>query len=217
MGTRASPMNKRDAAAEILKRLRKTYPDAECELVFKDPLQLLVSTILSAQCTDVRVNEVTPALFRKYPDANAFARARLADLEKMIRPTGFFRNKARSILNSCTQLVMQHKGKVPVEMEYLVALAGVGRKTANVVRAYGFGKPGIICDTHVIRLSQRLGLTKNDDPDKIEQDLMKILPEKDWTLFSTALVWHGRRCCTARKPACASCSLSGICPSSGSF
>jgi endonuclease-3 len=201
-----------DRAPKILAALKKAYPDAHCELDFKSPFELLIATILSAQCTDVRVNEVTPALFKKYPDAKAYAKANAADLEAIIRPTGFFRNKARSIQNCCTQLVMEHKGAVPEEMDALTQLAGVGRKTANVVRAYAFGKAGIICDTHVLRLSERMGLTKNKDPDKVEADLAKLLQEKDWTAFSTVLLAHGRRCCTARNPSCPTCPVLSLCP-----
>jgi endonuclease-3 len=203
--------------AEILKRLRKAYPGAKCELDFKGPLELLVATILSAQCTDARVNEVTPALFRRYRSAAAYAKASSAELERMVRPTGFYRNKAKAIQNCCTQLVMQFGGEVPEGMEELTSLAGVGRKTANLVRAYAFGRPGIICDTHVLRVSERLGLTRQKDPDRVEADLSGLLPERDWTSFSTALMWHGRRCCTARRPACAACPISDLCPSAGKF
>ncbi len=211
---RATAAESAGAAAQILKRLRKTYPKAKGGLDFSSPLELLVATILSAQCTDAKVNEVTPALFKKYKNAKAYAKAPLAELESMVRSTGFYKNKARAIQNCCTQLAMEHGGEVPEPMDDLVRLSGVGRKTANLVRAYAFGRPGIICDTHVIRVSQRLGLTENKDPDKIEQDLMALLPERHWTDFSTLLMWHGRRCCVARKPMCGSCVLGDICPSS---
>lgn len=205
----------KDRAPEILRLLKKKYPDARCELNFKSPLELLVATILSAQCTDVRVNEVTPELFKKYKNAADYAKASIATLEKMIKSTGFFRNKARSIGNCCMQLVMEHGGEVPKEMDELTKLAGVGRKTANVIRAYAFGMPGIICDTHVLRLSKRLGLTKNDAPENVEADLAALLPEKDWTSFSTTLVAHGRRCCMARNPSCATCPVYELCLAKG--
>lgn len=199
-------------APEILKILKKTYPDAHCELNFKSPLELLVATILSAQCTDVRVNEVTPALFKKYITAKDYAKSNTAEIEAIIRSTGFFRNKAKSIQNCCMQLQMEHGGDVPMEMDALVKLSGVGRKTANVVRAYAYGMPGIICDTHVLRITERLKLTKNKDPDKVEEDISKLLPEGDWTAFSTTVVAHGRRCCTARNPSCTTCPLLPLCP-----
>lgn len=210
--TKIKLASSKERAPKILAMLAKAYPDARCELNFKDPLELIVSTILSAQCTDVRVNEVTPLLFKKYRTTKNFAEAKTAEIEKIIRPTGFFRNKARSITNCCAQLIREYGGQVPEEMEKLVKLAGVGRKTANVVRAYAFGKPAIICDTHVLRLSERMGLTKNKDPEKVEDDLSSILPEKDWTLFSTVLVAHGRRCCTARNPSCPVCPILKLCP-----
>jgi len=209
--------DQRSRAALILNRLAKAYPKADCQLEFKGPFQLLVATILSAQCTDAKVNEVTPALFARYPDARAMAKAPTAQLEKLVRSTGFYKQKARSVQNCCTQLAMEHAGKVPEDMESLTALAGVGRKTANLVRAYAYGKPAIICDTHVIRVSQRLDLTGQKDPDKIEADLMPLLPKGDWTRFSTVLMWHGRRACTARKPACRGCVLEDLCPSAGGF
>ncbi len=202
---------------ELLRRLKKAYPNAHCELDFKTPLELLVATILSAQCTDARVNEVTPALFAKFKTAQAYAKASTAELEKLIHSTGFYKNKARSIQNCCTQLAMEHGGKVPESMEELIKLAGVGRKTANLVRAYAFGKPGIICDTHVLRVSERLGLTKQKDADKVEADLAALLPERDWTAFSTALMTHGRRCCFARKPSCPTCPVRELCPSADMF
>lgn len=202
-------------APEILKRLGKAYPGADCELDFKSPLELVVAAILSAQCTDAKVNEVTPPLFKRYKDAKAYARASTEELEGMVRSTGFYKNKARSIQNCCTQLAMEYAGEVPESMEELVSLAGVGRKTANLVRAYAFGRPGVICDTHVIRVSQRLGLTENKDPDKIEADLMPLVPERDWTDLSTLIMWHGRRCCSAKRPSCDTCVVADLCPSEG--
>jgi endonuclease III len=202
-----------ERAPQILTILKKAYPDAACALHFKEPLQLLIATILSAQCTDAKVNEVTPALFKKYRTAKDYAKASSAELEALIHATGFYKNKARAIQNCCTQLAMEHGGEVPEAMEALTALAGVGRKTANLVRAYAFGKPGIICDTHVLRLSERLALTKQKDPDKVEMDLARLLPESEWTTFSTVLMMHGRHCCYARKPACPTCPVRELCPS----
>lgn len=204
-------------ALTILKRLKKSYPDVTCALTYDSPLQLLIATILSAQCTDARVNEVTPALFRKYKSARDFSGASSADLEKLIHSCGFYKNKARAIQESCLQIAMEFGGEVPRDMEALVGLAGVGRKTANVVRAYAFGIPGIICDTHVLRLSERLQLTRETNPDKVEQELAAIIPEPEWTTFSTVLMTHGRRCCSARSPSCGSCELRDLCPSVDSF
>lgn len=204
-------------APELLKRLKKAYPNAKGELDFSSPLDLLIATILSAQCTDAKVNEVTPALFKKYRNAKAYAEAPTSQLESMVRSTGFYKNKTRSIQNCCTQLAMEHGGKVPEDIDELTKLAGVGRKTANLVRAYAFHKPAIICDTHVIRVSQRLGLTKNKDPDRIERDLMPLLPKERWSDFSTLLMWHGRRCCAAKKPSCDVCPVEDLCPSAGEF
>jgi endonuclease-3 len=195
--------------------LAKLYPDAHCALDFESPLQLLIATILSAQCTDVRVNLVTPALFARYANARAFAEADLGDLEKAIQSTGFFRNKARSIKNCCQILVERHGGKVPGSMEELVPLPGVGRKTANVILGNAFGVPGITVDTHVGRLSRRLDLTEQEDPVKVERDLMALIPQKDWTIFSHRLIFHGRQVCFARKPNCAGCALNKLCPKIG--
>lgn len=203
--------------AEIVKRLRKAYPAAHCELEFKTALQLVIAAILSAQCTDAKVNEVTPALFKRYPDAKAFSKASSAELEKLIHSCGFYKNKARAIQDCCLQLTLEHGGEVPEEMEALTALSGVGRKTANLVRAYAFGRPGMICDTHVLRLSERLGLTKEKNPDKVEAELCALLPDRDWTDLSTLLMTHGRRCCTAKKPACGGCELHDLCPSADTF
>jgi endonuclease-3 len=199
----------------ILKILAKLYPDAHCALHHDNPLQLLVATILSAQCTDVRVNLVTPALFARYPDARAFAEADIGELEKAIQSTGFFRNKARNIKACCRILVDQYGGKVPATMEELVPLPGVGRKTANVILGNAFGVPGITVDTHVGRLSRRLGLTMAEDPVKVEQALMALVPKKDWTMFSHRLIFHGRQVCFARKPNCPGCALAKLCPKIG--
>jgi endonuclease-3 len=206
---------RRQRARRVVRLLARHYPDAECALRHEDPLQLLVATILSAQCTDARVNLVTPALFARYGDARAFAGADVRELEKLIQSTGFFRNKARNILGCCRALVEQHGGRVPATMEELVHLPGVGRKTANVLLGTAFGQPGITVDTHVRRLSRRLGLTAHDDPEKIERDLMQLVPRKEWTLFSHRLILHGRQVCHARKPDCAGCGLAEVCPKVG--
>jgi endonuclease III len=196
----------------ILQRLDEAYPAATCALKHENPFQLLISTILSAQCTDVRVNEVTAALFPKYPDAKALAYANPAELEQEIRPTGFFRNKTKSIMGASRKIIEDFHGEVPRTMEQILTLPGVARKTANVVLGTGFGiASGVVVDTHVQRLSQRLDLTKNTDPKKIEQDLMKIIPQDRWILFSHQLIWHGRRVCQARKPRCIECNLESLC------
>jgi endonuclease III len=202
---------RRARARKLARGLAKLYPDAHCALKFDNPLQLLVATILSAQCTDVRVNMVTPALFCRYPDAAAFALADLSELEKAIQSTGFFRNKARNIQACCKLLVEKHDGQVPGTMEELVPLPGIGRKTANVVLGNAFDVPGITVDTHVTRLSQRMGLTEKEDAEKIERDLMELIPQKDWTMFSHRMIFHGRQVCQARKPRCASCTLAKDC------
>jgi endonuclease III len=196
----------------ILKGLDDAYPEANCELKHTNPFQLLISTILSAQCTDVRVNEVTKELFKKYPDANAFAYANSAELEQEIRPTGFFRNKTKSIMGASKKIVEEFRGQVPRTMEEILTLPGVARKTANVVLGTGFGiSSGVVVDTHVIRLTKRLDLTKHSDPKKIEHDLMKIIPQDRWVLFSHQLIWHGRRVCKARRPQCLECNLERLC------
>lgn len=200
---------------DVYRALRKTYPDAHCELDFETPLQLLVATILSAQCTDRRVNLVTPALFARYPDAAAFASADRAELEGMIASTGFFRNKANAIMGMAQRLCERHGGEVPGRLEDLVQLPGVGRKTANVVLGNAFGVPGITVDTHFGRLARRLGWTTHTDPDKVERDIMALFPPRDWTMLSHVLVWHGRRCCHATKPACGACPVAKWCPSFG--
>ena len=201
-------------APEVVTRLKAEYPDARTELDWKNPLELLVATMLSAQTTDVQVNRVTQTLFAKYRTAEDYAYADPTELEEDIRPTGFYRNKARSLRNMAGALVEEHEGEVPGTMQELVALPGVGRKTANVVLGNAFGvDEGIVVDTHVRRVSGRLGLTENKDPVKIEQDLMKVVPQEDWTVFSHLLILHGRRTCKARKPDCPNCILNDICPS----
>ena len=200
----------------IIHRLRSAYPDARCALRHRNPLQLLVATILSAQCTDDRVNLVTPALFQRYRTAADFAAAPPADLEDMIRSTGFFRNKARSIRNCCQNLAEKHAGKVPANLDELILLDGIGRKTANVVLGVAYGKAeGIVVDTHVSRLSRRLGLTRQATPEKIELALMNIVPREDWIDFSHLLIWHGRKRCKARKADCRHCEVANLCPQIG--
>lgn len=201
-------------AREVLRRLKKAYPDATCALEHRTPFELLVATILSAQCTDVRVNMVTPALFAKYPTARSLAEADQADVEELIRSTGFFRNKARNLIGMAGALVERHGGEVPADMEALRVLPGVGRKTANVVLGNAFGmNVGVTVDTHVARLTKLLGLTRHTDPIKIERDLMDLVPRKDWTLVSHLLIWHGRQVCIARRPRCDECVLRHGCPS----
>jgi endonuclease III len=196
----------------ILQKLDEAYPAATCALTHDNAFQLLISTILSAQCTDERVNQVTATLFPKYPSPQAFAYANPADLEKEIRPTGFFRNKTKSIMGASKRIVEDFAGQVPKTMEELLTLPGVARKTANVVLGTAFGIPvGVVVDTHVQRLSERLDLTKNADPKKIEQDLMRVIPQEKWILFAHQLIWHGRRVCPARKPKCLECNLEKIC------
>jgi len=196
----------------ILQGLDEAYPEANCELVHKSPFELLISTILSAQCTDVTVNIVTKELFPKYPDARALAYADPRALEQEIRPTGFFRNKTKSIMGASKKILEEFGGTVPQTMDALLTLPGVARKTANVVLGSGFGiASGVVVDTHVQRLSQRLDLTKNTDPKKIEQDLILIIPREKWIIFSHQLIWHGRRVCNARKPKCVECNLERLC------
>jgi len=192
--------------------LMQTYPNAKSALKFVNPLELLIATILSAQCTDARVNMVTPGLFKKYKSAKDWAKADLKQIESDIRSTGFYHNKTVSIKGTCTKIVEQFGGKVPGTMAELVGLPGVGRKTANVVLGNAFGTPAIACDTHVIRLSRRLGLSENSDPVKLEFDLAEIVPKKSWTVFSHALILHGRNICKARKPDCENCPISKYCP-----
>jgi endonuclease-3 len=197
----------RKRVLEIIKALSKEIPDSKIALKYSNPFELLIATILSAQCTDVKVNEVTKELFKKRRSPKDYAEANLTELEKDIRPTGFYRNKARAIQKCCQELVGRFGGKVPNSLEALVTLPGVGRKTANVILGNAFGIPGIVVDTHVHRVSRRIGLTKNDDPVKIEFDLMEIVPKEEWTHFSNLLVWHGRKTCVARKPLCGICVI----------
>lgn len=206
---------RRRRARRIVAVLGETYPDAHCELDFADPLQLLVATVLSAQCTDQRVNAVTPALFARYPDAAAYAAAELGELESLITPTGFFRQKARTLRGIGQAICDRFDGEVPGRLDDLVTLPGVGRKTANVVLGDAFGVPGITVDTHLGRLARRFGWTSQDDPERVEADLMELFPRKDWTLMSHRVIWHGRRCCHARRPACGACSVARMCPAFG--
>jgi len=202
-------------AGEIYARLVAHYPDAHCALDYKTPFQLLVATILSAQCTDKRVNMVTPALFKRYRTPAALAAAKPEDLEEMIKSTGFFRNKTKSLLGMAAAVAEKHNGRVPDQLDELVELPGVGRKTANVVLGNAYQKnEGVVVDTHVGRVSQRLALTKQSDPVKIEQDLMKLFPRDQWTMLSHLLIEHGRQICEARRPKCESCFLNDVCPSS---
>jgi endonuclease-3 len=208
------PVNPRRVAA-ILQKLDEAYPDATCELKHASPFQLLISTILSAQCTDVRVNQVTETLYKKYPNPQALAYANPRELEQEIRPTGFFRNKTKSVMGASKEVVEKFGGEVPRTMEEILTLPGVARKTGNVVLGTAYGiTSGVVVDTHVQRLSNRLELTKNQEPRKIEQDLMKVIPQDRWIKFSHQLIWHGRRVCVARKPKCAICNLETLCNSS---
>ena len=201
----------RNRVREIIKILSKEIPDSRVALRSSKPLELLIATILSAQCTDVKVNQVTETLFKKYHSAKDYANANLTELEKEIRPTGFYRNKAKSVQKCCQELEARFGGEVPKTMDELVALPGVGRKTANVILGNAFGTPGIVVDTHVHRVSQKIGLTKSDDPVKIEFDLMDIVPKEEWTHFSNLLIWHGRKICVARKPLCEICPIVKLC------
>lgn len=208
-------MRKKARAIEVFARLKRAYPDAHCELDYETPLQLVMATILSAQCTDKRVNMVTPTLFKRFPTAQALADAQQEELEEIIKSTGFFRNKAKSLIGLGKALVERHGGAVPDSMETLVKLPGVGRKTANVILGNAFRKnEGVVVDTHVGRLSLRLGLTRETDPVKVERELMPLIPREDWTMLAHVLVFHGRRICYARTPKCEICVLSEICPSS---
>jgi endonuclease-3 len=200
-------------AAEVLNRLRTLYPDARVELDFTTVLELAIGAILAAQCTDKRVNLTTPALFKKYRTAKAWAATKQETLEKEIHSTGFYRNKAKNIRALCKVLDEKFGGELPDDFDTLLTLPGIGRKTANVLMASGFNRPGMVVDTHMTRLANRLGLTKHADAVKIEFDLRDIVPEKDWSDFSQCIVWHGRRCCFARKPECARCPLNELCPS----
>ena len=208
----------KERTAEIIKRLKKAYPDAHCALNHSNPFELLIATILSAQCTDVRVNIVTADLFRKYRGPQDFLNVKQTELENDIRSTGFYRNKAKNIQAACKRIIEVYGGKVPDKMDDLLTLAGVARKTANVVMGNAFGiASGVVVDTHVARLSQRLGLTKNKDPQKIEKDLTELVPKKHWVMFSHWLIYHGRQICHARKPKCPDCVLNDICPAKNSF
>lgn len=201
---------------KIISKLQKMYPGAECSLTHESPFELLIATVLSAQCTDARVNIVTPALFKKYPTPEAMAKADKSDIERLISSTGFFRQKTKSLLGTSQKIVAEHGGEVPQTVEELTALPGVGRKTANVVLGNAFGKPaGIVVDTHVKRLSFRLGLTKQTDPEKIEKELNQIVPKQHWVNFPHWLIQHGRAVCMARNPQCESCELLSICPRKG--
>jgi endonuclease-3 len=212
-GKKTSPgANDPKRVAAILAKLDEAYPAATCELKHENAFQLLISTILSAQCTDVRVNQVTEALYKKYSTPEAFAYANPVELEQEIRPTGFFRNKTKSIIGASKAIIERFGGQVPRSMEELLTVPGAARKTANVVLGTAFGiAAGIVVDTHVIRISNRLDLTRNEDPKKIEQDLMKVIPREKWILFSHQIIWHGRRVCHARKPKCVECNLEKIC------
>jgi endonuclease-3 len=211
-------MTARDRVTQLVQVFPEIYPGAHCELTFKNPLELLIATILSAQCTDKRVNMVTPALFKKYRRAADYAKAPASEIETAIKTTGFFRNKTKSIRAAAAKIAQQHGGRVPATMDELRDLPGVGRKTANVVLGNAFHKnEGVVVDTHVARLSQRLRLTRQTDPEKIERDLMKLVPREHWTLWSHWLIWHGRRRCFARRPDCRQCEIFRLCPSGKMF
>jgi endonuclease-3 len=218
--TARKPAEDKDLAQEkrrmrtILRRLHKEYPDSQCSLHFKKPLQLVLATILSAQCTDERVNMVTPSLFKKYPTARRLADAELPEVEELIRSTGFYRNKAKSLVGCAQRLVLEHKGEVPSTLKELVALPGVGRKTANVVLGNAFGIPGLVVDTHVMRISRLLELTDEKDPNKIEQALMQVTPRTEWSDVAHLFIDHGRKVCIARRPQCDACVLNNLCPAS---
>ena len=221
MGTRGTllPMvvdsETRKEARAVYRILTKTYPNIRCELDFNNPLQLLVATVLSAQCTDKRVNQVTPALFRKYKNAKDFSRAKIEDIEELIFSTGFYHAKARHLKGLGIKLVEEFDGEVPATLEELITLPGVGRKTANVVLGHAFDIPGITVDTHFGRLSRRFEWTKSMDPVKVEHEVGELIPQKEWTNLSQRMIWHGRRICHSRKPACGACPLAKICPSVG--
>ncbi|MEM7553113.1 MAG: endonuclease III [Cyanobacteria bacterium P01_A01_bin.84] len=214
VSAKTTRISSKQRASEILVRLKRLYPDATCSLTYETPVQLLVATILSAQCTDERVNKVTPELFNKFPDAPSLANAELSELENLVRSTGFYRNKAKNIQGACRMIVKDFDGQVPSQMSDLIKLPGVARKTANVVLAHAFGiNAGVTVDTHVSRLSQRLGLTKHTDPVRIERDLMKLIPQADWENWSIRLIYHGRAVCKARSPMCEECEFAeSLCP-----
>jgi endonuclease-3 len=211
-GSEQPPLALVRRARAINRALAQVYPEARCELDFHGPFQLLCATVLSAQCTDVRVNQVTPALFARFPDARAMASAAREELEELIRPTGFFRSKATSLLELSRDIVERHDGEVPGRLDALVRLRGVGRKTANVVLGNAFGIPGITVDTHMGRLARRLGLTVNEDPVVVERDLNRLIERREWTEWSHRVIFHGRRRCTARKPDCGNCEIAALCP-----
>lgn len=213
--TRRRPNNAAARTVEVARRLAEIYPRAECELTHRNAFELLAATILSAQCTDVRVNMVTPELFARYPDAWELASARSSDVERIIRSTGFYQSKAKNLIGMAQALVERYEGEVPTDLDDLVTLPGVGRKTGNVVRSVVFDLPGLPVDTHVGRLSRRLGLTREDDPVKVELELNRYLPGSEWGKFSLRLILHGRRVCDARKPRCEECTLADVCPSAG--
>lgn len=210
-----SNQQKQQRCKQVVKKLRELYPDAKCALRFQNPLQLLIATILSAQCTDARVNMVTPGLFQRFQTADQFAGAKQEEVEAIIRSTGFYRNKAKNIIACCKAIVGIHDGKIPTTMEELVTLPGIGRKTANVVLGNAFGKPGLPVDTHVGRLSRRLGFSSSNDPVKIEFEIHALVEEKEWTMLGHRLIQHGREICSSRKPDCQHCKLSDICPKIG--
>jgi endonuclease-3 len=212
---RESFSNKKVRAAKMYRVLTKSYPNVRCELDFNNPFQLLVATVLSAQCTDKRVNQTTPALFKKYKSVKKMASADLSDIEKLVKSTGFFRAKAKNIKSLSEKIVNDFDGQVPERLEDLITLPGVGRKTANVVLGHAFNTPGITVDTHFGRLSRRFGWSKSNDPVKVEFEVGDLIPQKEWTNLSQRLIWHGRRVCHSRKPACGACSLSKLCPSFG--
>lgn len=216
MNSTRKSTSQKQRASEVLARLKHLYPDATCSLTYSTPVQLLVATILSAQCTDERVNKVTPVLFAQFPDAEHLAHADLAELESLVRSTGFYRNKAKNIQAACRMIVTEFNSVVPQEMEQLLKLPGVARKTANVVLAHAYGiNAGVTVDTHVKRLSHRLGFTKHTDPVRIEQDLIKLLPQPEWENWSIRLIYHGRSVCKARSPNCPGCQLADLCPAAG--
>lgn len=215
VGRRESIAHKKERSSRIAERLGETYPDADCELDWRTPFELLVATILSAQCTDAMVNQVTPALFEEYPDVESLAAAAPKKVEALIRRTGFFAQKGKSIRECAQALVERHEGTVPREMDHLTKLRGVGRKTASVVLGTAYGIPAVFVDTHVKRLCFRLGLTRAEEPEKVEQDIRKLLPPEDWVSFCHRLIHHGRRVCNARRPRCEECSLADLCPRIG--
>jgi len=213
----AADVDKRRRARLVLRRLERLYPEARCHLRFRNPFELLVASILSAQCTDARVNSITPRLFERYPDPASFARADTRELEKEIYSTGFYRNKAKAIVTASAALVERYGGAVPDTVEELTGLRGVGRKTANVVVGNAYGKPAVIVDTHVRRVCRRLGLVDSNNPDRIEMELRRLVPEPKWTFFSNAVGDHGRQVCKARRPRCSECALRDLCPSADRY